>query len=63
MHANNQKAIAHWTAEDYARAARDFINYWCTLKVWYSGFMPEDDADVVMEEFYKLCEKFHELGF
>lgn len=63
LHENNQKAIANWTAKDYANACRDFISNWCTLEAWYSSFMPEDENDEEIEKFYNLCKSFHNMGF
>lgn len=63
LHENNQKAIAQWQAKDYANAYRDYQNNFMLVVNWFSDFMPETQDNDSIYEFYKVCEKFHEMGF
>lgn len=63
LHENNQKAIAQWTAKDYANAYRDYVNNWLSVENWFSSFMPEPAALDDMLEFRIVCARFQDLGF
>lgn len=63
LHENNQKAIAQWTAKDYANAYRDYFNKSSEIEDWFSSFMPEDEEFSTICAFSMLCLKFHNMGF
>lgn len=63
LHENNQKAIAHWQAKDYANAYRNCVNHCADVENWFSSFMPEDEDFSTICAFSMLCLKFHNMGF
>lgn len=63
LHENNQKAIAHWQAKDYATAYRNHFNGSAEIEDWFSSFMPEDEEFSTICAFSMLCLKFHNMGF
>lgn len=63
LHKNNQKAIAQWTAKDYADAYRDYVSNWCNAEHWFSSLMPEAATMDQVLDFRDICERFHVMGF
>lgn len=59
----NELAVAHWTAKDYAGAYRDYKKHFVILNNWFLSFMPEEESSLIVYEFYKVCKQFYELGF
>lgn len=62
LHENNAKALQDFTAQELAKAYRDYLNNAHTLADWVSIYFPDGVSTNDAMQFWKVCQSLHELG-
>lgn len=62
LHKNNAKALQNFTAQELAKAYREYVNNAYTLGDWFSIYFPEEASDYDAMQILTACKRFHELG-